>query len=397
MKTHLAGKLLSIALLGVVLVLLMEPQPTSGHIRRINYSSQDYFWITETVASTGSCLDMQISSALSKDGIPHVSYFDREKSALMQAQRTSTGWVNTMVDDSGAVGRHSSIALDSTGNPHIAYRNMSNNELEYASFDGVAWNHQAVGSGEVGWFPSLAFDQNDHPQIAYLGNASGVGSQTPKSADWDGNQWTIGVIEKVFASGGISLALDSNGARHVSYQSGGTLRYAVYTSTMWVTQTVDLKATGGFDAGLYSSIAMDGSDNPEISYAQYDTNLSLPFPIHLKFAHRQAGIWQFAQPDTTNGAGFFSSLKLDSQDDPYISYFDSGLQSLKNAHWDGVSWSDMVVDSPVTLDGYTSLAIGADDLPQIAYCDDRSETVKYARLVYLGQHVFLPLMAGSWD
>ena len=149
MKTHLAGKLLSIALLGVVLVLLMEPQPTSGHIRRINYSSQDYFWITETVASTGSCLDMQISSALSKDGIPHVSYFDSEKSALMQAQRTSTGWVNTMVDDSGAVGRHSSIALDSTGNPHIAYRNMSNNELEYASFDGVAWNHQAVGSGLV--------------------------------------------------------------------------------------------------------------------------------------------------------------------------------------------------------------------------------------------------------
>jgi hypothetical protein len=395
MKTHLAGKLLSVFLVVVFLILLFEIQPASGHNQRFENYDQDFFWISEDVGPTGSCFDMQVSLALGKEDMPHASYYDSENSALVHAQRMDAGWVNTIVDDSGAVGRHSSIALDSAANPHIAYRNMSTNELEYASFGNSAWNHQTVGSGEYGWFPSLSIDQYDRPHIAYLGYAAGVGSQTPKYALWDGNQWMFSVIDKVFTSGGISLALDVNSIPHVSYQTGGALRHAVYTSTKWITQTVDSIAIGGGGVGIYSSMAIDAAGNPKISYGQYGTNISPPYPAHLKYAQRQGGVWQYELPDKATGAGFFSSLKLDSQDHPYIGYYDSDLRSLKVAHWDGINWNVTVVDSPVSMEGYTSLAIGADNLPRIAYCDGIRSAAKFARMMRLDQHLFLPITVGS--
>ena len=335
---------------------------------------------------------MHVSLALDSSDIPYVSYYDSAESALMYGYRTSGGWVTDVVDNSEAVGRHSSIALDQADHPHISYRDFTKNDLKYASWDGSQWNIAPVGSGEYGWNPSLALDANDRPHISYLGNETGTGSQTPKYAHWNGTQWDLAVIDNVFTSGGTSLALDQAGNPHVSYHVAGELRYAVFTSTQWLTETVDSQAISGTLVGYYSAIALDEMDTAHFSYAAYGQDFSPPFPDDLKYAVGQSGTWQLAPVDTVGGVGFFSDIALDASHQAHISYYDSDNQAIKYARQDGMDWTAEFVDSPVSTDGYTSIAIDQEGLPHIAYCDGVSQTIKYAHLVYRN---FYPLIQMS--
>jgi hypothetical protein len=70
-----------------------------------------------------------------------------------------------------------SIALDSDGNPHISYTvtvNWQTNhyDLNYAIWNGSAWNIQAVEAG-VGGFASLALDSHGNSHVSYISVVNG--------------------------------------------------------------------------------------------------------------------------------------------------------------------------------------------------------------------------------
>ena len=72
-----------------------------------------------------------------------------------------SGWhIGTVVDNEGAVGSTSSVALDGGGNPHIAYSDDDNDDLKYAYHDDFGWHTLAIDSeGIVGYYASLALDE----------------------------------------------------------------------------------------------------------------------------------------------------------------------------------------------------------------------------------------------
>ena len=61
-------------------------------------------------------------------------------------------------------GSDSSLALDSSNNPHLSYEGSGG--LKYASWTGTGWSIQTVDMGQIS-YTSLALDSSDNLHISY--------------------------------------------------------------------------------------------------------------------------------------------------------------------------------------------------------------------------------------
>ncbi|MFH0986770.1 MAG: hypothetical protein V1911_01835, partial [Candidatus Micrarchaeota archaeon] len=87
-------------------------------------------------------------------------------------------WDIEIVDDYG-IGP--SLILDSQGNPGISYTDSG---LKYASWNGVSWDIQIIGTSERVYVLSLDLDANDIPKIAYGEYSEDLSDVDLKFAFW---------------------------------------------------------------------------------------------------------------------------------------------------------------------------------------------------------------------
>jgi hypothetical protein len=125
------------------------------------------------------------------------------------------------------------------------------------------------------------------------------------------------------------------------------------------------------DVGRYSSIAIDSNDHPHISYSDIGNG-------DLKYTYWNGSDWNIESVDTAGEVGFTTSLALDSNDFPHICYFDYSNIDLKYGYWDGTSWNIESVDTTGDV-GYTnSIVLDNNDFPHISYFDISNGDLKYA-------------------
>lgn len=232
-----------------------------------------------------------------------------------------------------------SLVLDSFNNPYISYSRITDTDsvtsLYYAKKTGPTWTRQAVNQFDV-WSNSIKISSSGYPQI-------------------------------IFQDG-----------------SGRNLKYANLTPAGWVVTTIDSANLVGADP----SIALDSINKPYVSYL-YETGSDLRYAYYVGsggncFSTR----WQCIDVDTLGNVGWYTSIILDSSKNPHISYIDWGNQKLKYAHYVGSggncgsnAWQCTTIDSAVVIYGSTSIALSPDGKPHIAY---GYNGVKYASYVGAG-------------
>jgi len=117
-------------------------------------------------------------------------------------------------------------------------------------------------------------------------------------------------------------------------------------------------------------------DENDISYSikehKEDSNHEKQLPSGVR-----ASDWSF---DTVDTYGEYTSMVLDSNDRPHISYIDYHNSKLKYAYFDGNRWQTEIVDNVGSMYNTTTLALDTNDRPHITYCTGPSHdlSLKYA-------------------
>ncbi len=323
----------------------------------------------------------------------HISYYNSTSGSesLKYAHYNGKSWHTYTIDSTQYAGYYTSMALDSSGFPHISYWEGGSTHLKYAYYNGSSWVREVVdSSGNVGQYSSIDMDKDDNVYISYYDTTN----KDLKCAIESGGSWNITTVDSTGDVGKYSsIAVGFDGVVHISYYDATNkgLKYAWRdTSQTWHNQTVE-SATGSDDIGEYTSIALDPSNNPHISYyaltggsgylsyASYDgsswqisrlacsgTYTSLAIDLHgttylssinsgLQFLeHEKNDGWPCTNIDSS--ASDETSVALNWKDDPRMSYYSGG--ELKFAYYDGNAWNTEAVDSAGSVGRYSSLATG---------------------------------------
>jgi PKD repeat protein len=187
-------------------------------------------------------------------------------------------------------------------------------------------------------------------------------SSTTVDSGGDVGQWT-------------SLALDSSGNPRMSYFDAvnNDLKYASWNGATWDIQTVD----SADRVGESSSLAIENNWLPRISYYDGDHG-DLKYAVWDGSGTGWVDISSIRTVVSAGNVGYYSSLALDSSGDPRISCYDIGAQNLVVSIWTGSDWDTRTVDSTGDVGQFTSLALDASGNPRVSYYDATNGDLKYA-------------------
>jgi hypothetical protein len=322
-------------------------------------------WTSQIIASpkpdaAGRSWIGDFSLVMDSNGVPHIAYcsavyFTR---SLEYLSWNGVGWSEKEIDGPLIVSGQDifsgiCLALDSNGAPFVVYE-LGEYHFEPGFGQKVIYRNLLQGSEvtiDSAADPSLVFDSQGGAHLSFdITNNAGIGyinlgvSPKPQTVENQGAQ--------------SSLALDLSNNPHISYSLNGILRYAFWNGSAWDHETIA--------HGTTSSLKIDSKGNAQISFID---------GYFLKYALFNGSQWDIQTVDNATNSQTYNCLVLDSVGNPHLCYL--AAEGLKYAENVGGNWNIMTVDTQ-GLRG--SLVLDSNDAPHIAYTDKNGD-LRYAGIV----------------
>ncbi|MBI5287938.1 MAG: hypothetical protein HY873_03075, partial [Chloroflexi bacterium] len=242
--------------------------------------------------------------------------------------------------DGGDVGAGSSLALDASGAPVVAYFDRSDKQLRvmHCNEANCSGGDESISTPDGGFYQwhyaevvlDLVLDAGGFPVIAYSRTGELVVLHC-NDVNCQGGDESITVPDAVASSA--SLRLDADGFPVVAYRGG--------SGDLKILHCNDPACAGGDDSiafadtvgnvGFFPSLTLDSSGYPVVSHHD-ETSYDLKV-VHCNDANCQGGDESITAPDVVGVIGLYNtSLVLDPSGFPVVAYHDASNQDLKLLH-----------------------------------------------------------------
>lgn len=378
-----------------------DPQRTHAHLSWNSISTTltikrtfppvgdpENIWQAEIVPNVPSYHYGMWSSIALFNNEPYIAYEDATAYGLVKlAHKTGGQWSLETVDGDPALpnqalfaGGPISLKLDHLGRPNVAY--YSSEGLRWAAFNGTAWTYNKVDASTQPIGISLVLDADDHAHIAFFdaggGTQYGLYYVHWNGSGWDQNHFQVSatVWNDGYKGTSSALALDTNGIPIIAFSDPGTGQLRInklngspdFSDARW-TNTVVM----GASYSAYPSLAIDSANRPHVVYQRAEPGTNTV----LQHARLTGTNWLVTTADAGGPAhydvGANSCLVLDPQQRPRLSYWDTTMNTIRYAHFDGTTWLAHLVDPGNHVGLFsTSLTLDSWGAPHLSYYEQHT-------------------------
>ncbi|TXD49087.1 T9SS type A sorting domain-containing protein [Polaribacter sp. IC073] len=334
--------------------------------------------------------------AVDSNGTLFIAYqdseFNKAKTSVYKFSKTPyANWTNVSADTSTDFSFSNEVevlnsAISPNGVPYISY--LDNNKVTVAKFDGTEWASVGIPNFETTGFATffgvesgVFVDRNNVPYVFfnYLENAPDFNSGPPsdfpvfKLLKFDGTNWVAATTTEEVGSGANGVfSVDNNNNIYFAsttydYSSGSPVISTTiqkYNGSIWTT----------LDNTLTSSVVTllnDSNDSLYVgSWSDEDDKYSL-FKFNGVSLEILGTALQISSFDRSENS---VTMKLDSNNVPYISYLEGKKVVIKKINATSDGWDDInVVDLPINITGL-SFDLDTANTPYVVYKDVSNET-----------------------
>ena len=369
--------------------------------------------VVDSTGDVGQYASLQLTSA----DLPVISYYRAGAADLKIAfcgNEKCTGGIKILtLDHVGNVGQYTSLQLSGSLDYMVAYYDATNKELKYIygevptqaptsapstspsaapTFPTVSPTPQPtfaphngqevqIDSPNVGEYNSMQLNSMGYPVMSYYDRAGGQ----LKFARCTNVACSVIPIAIVASSGDegryTSLQLKSDDSPVISYfspQLGGSLK-VVICGNFACTAIANDKVLESVGMGEYTSLQLDSNEYPIISYMTLTGDLKLLL-CQDALCNNPPNIYIL---DAGASTLQHTSMQLDSIGRPVIAYHELTTQKLK-AYFCSIAQCNLLnniireIDASGNVGGYPSLRLNSNDYPVISYYDVTFTSLKVA-------------------